>query len=361
MDSKKNVLVHDLMRKAIRLAGEGLQRVSPNPRTGAVIVRNNRVIGKGRHEYFGGPHAEVNAIRDAENGTKDAEMYVTLEPCCHTGKTPPCTDAIIRAGIRKVYVGMRDPNPLVAGKGIAALRQAGIEVIDNILPDACSDLNQPFIKKMTQGFPYVIVKAAITLDGYIADEQQQSKWISSDTSRKKVHEMRAAADAVLVGIGTVLADDPELTVRDTEGDNPMRIVFDPEGVLPVTSRLVRGAGEIPLCVITRPSASDAWKIRMEKNKVELIIANDAVSGGLTEGLRQLGEREVQSVLAEGGGKLHGLLAKQGVIDRLELFIAPKLLGEGVRMMKIPPRLMPDPAVFLSHSWQQSERICILRV
>ncbi|MEA2078170.1 MAG: bifunctional diaminohydroxyphosphoribosylaminopyrimidine deaminase/5-amino-6-(5-phosphoribosylamino)uracil reductase RibD, partial [Candidatus Marinimicrobia bacterium] len=259
MDKKNQGSMHTLMREAIRLAGSGTRRVSPNPRTGALVVRDGKIIGRGQHEFYGGPHAEVNAIRDAGSNLHGCEMIVTLEPCCHTGKTPPCTELIIRSGINKVYIGMEDPNPLVAGKGIQRLHGAGIEVVSNVLSEECAELNQPFIKMMTRNFPYITAKSAITLDGYIADEQGHSKWITSDESRKTVHKMRADADAVMVGIGTVLADDPLLTVRDTEGEHPLRIVYDPEGILSCDLNIFRTAKDVPSCVITGPHSTPVWR------------------------------------------------------------------------------------------------------
>ncbi len=341
------------MSQAVQTAAGGQRRVSPNPRVGALIVRDGKIIGKGRHEHFGGPHAEMNAIRDAGAAAAGADMYVTLEPCCHSGKTPPCTDLIIRSGIKRVFVGMQDPNPLVSGKGIRQLRRAGITVRDGILREQCTEINQPFIKMMTRGFPYLIAKAAITLDGCIADETGNAKWISSESSRKKVHAMRAENDAVLVGMRTVIADDPELTVRDVPGENPLRVVFDPRGSLSESSALLRGAAEAPLCVITQSGADENWMRAMREHKADLIVSRKKNAAALTDGLKQLGERGIQSILVEGGGKLHGMLATADLIDRLELFIAPKLLGEGVPMMKVPPRRMPDAQGFLSHRWVQS--------
>ncbi len=353
MTDKKREQAEERMREAIRLAADGTRRVSPNPRTGALILRNGKIIGRGRHECCGQAHAEVNAIRHAGGDVAGCDMVVTLEPCCHTGKTPPCTDAIIRAGIRNVYVGMTDPNPLVSGKGIAILRDAGVRVVENILPEACAALNQPFIKMMTVGFPYVIAKMGMTLDGYIADGRKQSKWITSDLSRKKVHEMRAAADAVLVGIGTVLADDPLLTVRDAEGEDPVRVVFDPEGILSENTRLVRSAGDIPLTVIAGPAATTEWRTRMENMKVRVIATSGIGADGLKDGLKQLGEQGIHAVLAEGGGRLHSMLAERDLIDRLELFIAPELLGGGVRMMPVPPRKVSEALRLVSSAWEPS--------
>jgi len=328
MDNKIIGSTEKLMLEAIRLAGSVNRRVCPNPRTGALVLRNGEIIGRGFHANCGGPHAEVNAIRDAGENLKGCEMLVTLEPCCHTGKTPPCTDLIIASGIKKVIIGMEDPNPQVAGKGICQLQAAGIEVVSNVLADECAELNQPFIKMMTENFPYIIVKSAITLDGYIADEQGQSKWISSAESRKTVHEMRANADAVLVGVGTVLADDPELTVRDAEGEHPLRVVYDPEGVLPDRLKMIQSAKEISTTIITGPHSTPVWKFNMRQKGVELIETDKFGKQGLEDGLRKLGQQGVQSILVEGGGRLQSQLAELGCIDCVEIFMAAKLIGKG---------------------------------
>ena len=353
MDKKIIAYEKKLMLEAIRLADSVMRRVSPNPRTGALVLRNGEIIGRGFHENCGGPHAEVNAIRDAGKNLEGCDMVVTLEPCCHTGKTPPCTDLIIESGIKKVIIGMEDPNPQVAGKGIRQLQAAGIEVVSNILTDECAVLNQPFIKMMTEKFPYIIVKSAITLDGYIADEQGQSKWISSPESRKTVHEMRTNADAVLVGVGTMLADDPELTVRDAEGEHPLRVAYDPEGVLPDRLKMIQSAKEIPTTIITGPQSTSVWKYNMRQKGVEIIETNKLGNSGLEDGLRQLGQQGIQSILVEGGGRLQSMLAELGYIDRLEIFIAAKLIGKGIRMMEIPPRAMDHPLEFIESTWKPS--------
>ncbi len=353
MDKKIIGSEEKLMLEAIRLAGSVNRRVCPNPRTGALVLRNGEIIGRGRHEVYGGPHAEVNAIRDAGENLNGCEMVVTLEPCCHTGKTPPCTDLIIASGIKKVIIGMEDPNPRVAGKGIRQLQATGIEVVSNVLADECAALNQPFIKMMTENFPYIIVKSAITLDGYIADEQGHSKWISSPESRITVHKMRANADAVLVGVGTVLADDPELTVRDVEGEHPLRVIYDPEGILPDRLKMIHSAKEVPTTIITGPQSTPVWKYNMRQQDVELIETDKFGNQGLEDGLRQLGQQGVQSILVEGGGRLQSMLAELGCIDRLEIFIAAKLIGKGIRMMEIPERPMEEALDFIESKWRKS--------
>jgi diaminohydroxyphosphoribosylaminopyrimidine deaminase/5-amino-6-(5-phosphoribosylamino)uracil reductase len=307
MQTEKQRIVEVLMRQALAEAAAGNCRVSPNPRTGALILRKGKVIGKGRHACCGGPHAEINAMQNSSGDLRGTSMVVTLEPCCHYGKTPPCTEAIIRAGISEVYVGMQDPNPQVSGKGIRALKAAGIRVHTNILRKECEALNQPFIKMMTRGFPYIIAKAALTLDAFMADSRGNSKWISGPESRRRVHRMRAAYDAVLVGMGTVLKDDPELTVRDIEGDHPLRVVYDPRGSLQENTKLVQTSAVAPLFVICGMTCSSAWKKKMGKRGVRLITVEEDGRAGLIDGLRKLGAFGIQSVLAEGGAALHGML------------------------------------------------------
>lgn len=353
MDKKINGSIGSLMQEAIELAVSGTRRVSPNPRTGALVLCNGKVIGRGRHEFFGGPHAEVNAIRNAGKDLAGCSMVVTLEPCCHQGKTPPCTDLIIKSGIKKVYVGMTDPNPIVAGKGIRQLEAAGIEVVSGILASECEVINQPFIKMMQKGFPYITIKSAVTLDGFIADEEGHSKWISSDVSRKSVHAMRAAHDAVLIGMGTALADDPELTVRDAEGEDPLRVVYDPDGMLPFHLKLIDTAKLTSIAVICGPHSTPIWKDRIMQKSVRLIETSYFGAAGLEDGLRQLGKDGVQSVFAEGGGKLQSMLAELDHVDRIELYIAPKMVGKGIRMMKIPSRPMEDALGFIESTWHRS--------
>lgn len=353
MHAEKSQYIESLMRQALELAVSAPKRVSPNPRTGALIFWNNKVLGQGSHQYYGGPHAEVSAIRNAGGNLQGAGMVVTLEPCCHYGKTPPCTDAIIKAGIGEVYIGMRDPNPLVAGKGIEILKAAGIKVRCGILRESCESLNQPFIKMMTGQMPYVIAKAAITLDGFMADKSGNSKWISSAESRSLVHKMRTEYDAILVGMGTVLADDPLLTARDISGEQPLRVIYDPRGSLSADTKLIQSINTAKLCIICGNHVSEKWKKEMEKYGVKLITVEDTGPKGLTAGLRELGKLGIQSVLVEGGGAVHNMLAEEDAIDRLELFIAPKLVGNGLSAMKIPGRLMPQAKTFYSAQWQQS--------
>jgi diaminohydroxyphosphoribosylaminopyrimidine deaminase/5-amino-6-(5-phosphoribosylamino)uracil reductase len=352
MDTKNMESMRFFMQEAIRMAETTKKRVSPNPRTGAIVVCDGKIIGRGRHEIFGGPHAEVNAIHNAKNNVSGCDMYVTLEPCCHTGKTPPCADKIIASGIKRVVIGMRDPNPLVAGKGVQKLRDAGLELVEDMCHEESLNLNQPFIKMMQSGIPYIVAKMAITLDGYLADKEGISKWISNDAARVLVHEMRSHMDADLIGLGTAIKDDPLLTVRDVEGEHPLRIVYDPKGLLPIKVKLVQGAKDIPTSVICGPQATLQWRDQMRERGVELIECKEIGSENLREGLDLLGKKGVNSILCEGGGHLHSILAELDLIDRVDCVIAPMLIGGGVRMIHIPERLMPDAQKFGSHTWKQ---------
>src|SRR3954464_8309222 len=247
-----------LLSRAIDLAGRGVGRTSPNPNVGAVVARDGEVVGEGWHEVFGGPHAEVNALAAAGEAARGATMYVSLEPCCHEGKTPPCTDAIVAAGISRVVIASDDPSEKASGRGLGILRDEGIEVVvaEGELAARARLVNQAFRKHARTGRPWVLFKSAMTLDGKVATPTGDSKWISGEDSRYRAHHWRAERDAVVVGIGTALADDPLLTAR-IEGDvrQPARVVFDSEARLPLASQLVRGVAEVPLTIVVSPAAS----------------------------------------------------------------------------------------------------------
>ncbi|MDQ7779368.1 MAG: bifunctional diaminohydroxyphosphoribosylaminopyrimidine deaminase/5-amino-6-(5-phosphoribosylamino)uracil reductase RibD [Planctomycetota bacterium] len=250
--------MHDaFMKEALRLAALGKGNVEPNPMVGSVVVAGNEIVGRGHHEFFGGPHAEVNAIRDAGPRAHDATLYVNLEPCAHFGKTPPCVDAIIEAGMKKVVVAMRDPNPVVNGKGIHKLRTAGIEVVEDVLGEESKKLNRAFLKLQKTGFPYVVAKWAMSADGRIATASGESRWITSDEARTRARALRAEARAVVVGIGTVLADDPLLTLRDVPGQQPARVIVDSRARLPVESKIVQTARKVETYVAVAPCAAQA--------------------------------------------------------------------------------------------------------
>jgi diaminohydroxyphosphoribosylaminopyrimidine deaminase/5-amino-6-(5-phosphoribosylamino)uracil reductase len=314
------------MKRAIGLARKGVGRTAPNPAVGAVIVNGGEIVGEGWHRKAGTPHAEVHAFRQAGERANGADLYVTLEPCSHFGKTPPCADAVVAAGVARVFVGMVDPNPLVSGRGIEILRKAGIEVEVGLLEPGCRELNQPFIKQVTTGLPFVTMKSAMTMDGKTAALSGDSRWITSERSRTLVHRLRAGVDAVMTGSGTLLADDPQLTVRMARGKNPVRIVVDSTLQTPVDSRLMSEAGTTPVIIAT--ISSDHSKARaLTDNGAELLVCN--AKGGavdLKDLLARLGARGIQSILLEGGERLCGEMLRHRLIDKFLFFYAPKILG-----------------------------------
>jgi diaminohydroxyphosphoribosylaminopyrimidine deaminase/5-amino-6-(5-phosphoribosylamino)uracil reductase len=324
---------HAHLSRAIELADRGVGRVSPNPAVGAVIVVDDRVIGEGWHQEYGGPHAEVDAI--AACGDADlhgATLYVSLEPCCHTGKQPPCTEAILEAGIARVVVASEDPTEKASGRGLGILRDEGVQVdlAGGELSARARLQNQPFRKHARSGRPWVLFKSAMSLDGKVATKTGDSKWISTEQSRVTAHHWRAMCDAVAVGIGTALADDPQLTARfDGVHRQPLRVVFDSTGRLPLDSRLVADAPELPLVVVVSRAAPRSHTDALEMAGAEVIVATgEHEPARVRSALDQLGSRDpaVTSVLLEGGPHLAGAFLDAGEIDELRLFIAPLLLG-----------------------------------
>ena len=322
------------LARAIDLAGQGFGRVNPNPVVGAVIAQpGGEVLGEGWHDEFGGPHAEVNAI--AACGDADlsaATLYVSLEPCCHQGKTPPCTDAIVAAGIPRVVVASDDPTEKASGRGLGILRDEGIEVVvaDDELARRARLVNQAFRKHARTGRPWILFKSAMTLDGKVATRAGDSKWISGESSRLRAHHWRASVDAVAVGIGTALTDDPQLTAR-VEGvlRQPRRIVFDSLGRLPLSSQLIAAAAEIPLTVVVSRAAMRAETDALEAAGAEVLVApGENEPARVRSALDQLGARGVASILLEGGPHLAGAFLDAGEIDEVRLFLAPLLLGGG---------------------------------
>ena len=323
------------LERTIELARRGTGAVKPNPVVGAVIVRDGEVLGEGWHMQYGGAHAEVNAIEAC--GLADlagATLYVSLEPCCHEGKTPPCTDAIMQAGIGRVVVASDDPTEKASGRGLGILRDEGIDVViaDGELAAAARLLNQAFRKHSRVGRPWVLFKSAMTLDGKVATSSGDSKWISGDASRALAHQWRASVDAVVVGIGTALADDPQLTARP-DGElaelpsQPRRVVFDTLARLPTSSQLVAAAAEIPLTVVVSRAAAHADTAALEAAGAQVIVATgENEPARIRSGLDQLGADGVSSVLLEGGPHLAGAFFDAGEIDEIRLFLAPLLLG-----------------------------------
>jgi diaminohydroxyphosphoribosylaminopyrimidine deaminase / 5-amino-6-(5-phosphoribosylamino)uracil reductase len=314
------------MKRAIELGHSG--RPSPNPHVGAVLVRNDEIVGAGHHERAGEDHAEVGAIRAAGAKANGGTLYVTLEPCNHVGRTPPCTEAIIAAGIKRVVIGCTDPNPNVVGGGADKLREAGIDITTGVLEPACAELIRPWTKHVTVGLPYVTLKLGLSLDGRIATRSGASKWVTGSDARARVHALRAAHDAVAIGIGTALADDPRLTVRDAPGTSPMRVVFDTKLRLPTHSRLVETAPEVPTWVICNADAPTSNEVELTTRGVEVLRAPASAEGRIdaTAALRLLAARGVVSLMVEGGAELAGSFLAWHLADELHAFVAPILLG-----------------------------------
>lgn len=315
----------DYMKRALELAKKGAGHTSPNPMVGCVVVKDGRIVTEGYHERYGEFHAERNALTRCEEDLTGAEMYVTLEPCCHQGNTPPCTDIIIERRIGKVYVGSMDPNPKVAGKGVKILQEHGIEVETGVLEKECLALNEIFFYYITTGMPYVAMKYAMTMDGKIASCTGDSKWVTGETARHHVHELRKQYSAILAGIGTVLADDPMLNCRIEEGVDPVRVVCDSSLRIPLSSQLVKTAGDIPVIVAYAKENPEKEKALLQAG-VELISAGRDGRVDLAVLMRELGKRKIDSVLVEGGGAIHGSLLKSGLVQKIYCYLAPKLIG-----------------------------------
>jgi diaminohydroxyphosphoribosylaminopyrimidine deaminase/5-amino-6-(5-phosphoribosylamino)uracil reductase len=317
------------MERAIELARRGEGRVEPNPMVGCVLVRHGNVVGEGWHQRFGGPHAEIEALRMAGDAARGSTAYVTLEPCAHAGKTPPCTAALIAAGVAHVVVACRDPNKLVDGRGIAALQAAGVkvDVIDNHLE--AKELLAPFAKLMTIGRPWVIAKWAMTLDGKLAAHTGDSQWISGEESRAVVHQLRGRMDAIVVGRGTAEQDDPLLTARPAGARTPTRIVLDSQAVLSLDSQLIRTSSDAPVLVAAAANAPDARCHALCEAGVEVWQAPPEATSLRDRWLAlldELGRRRMTNILVEGGGRVLGALLDAGEIDEVHAFIAPKLIG-----------------------------------
>ena len=316
--------------RAIELAGRARGQTSPNPIVGAVVVKDGRVIGEGITQPPGESHAEVMALEEAAGHTAGATMYVSLEPCCHHGRTPPCTDAIVSAGIARVVIASDDPTPKAAGRGPGILRDEGVRVdfLDGQIAEAARMLNQPFRKHARTGRPLVIFKSAMTLDGKVATRTGHSQWISGEASRARAHRWRAESDAVAVGIGTALVDDPRLTARiEGVARQPRRVVFDSEARLPLDSQLVQGVADVPLTVVCSRAAARTSVQALESAGVDVIVATgENEAARIEHALDELGAREVQSLLLEGGPHLAGAFLEAGEIDEARIFIAPLMIG-----------------------------------
>lgn len=317
------------MARALRLAAQGLNTTSPNPRVGCVMVKGDAVVGEGWHVRAGEPHAEVHALHAAGRNARGATAYVTLEPCSHHGRTPPCADALIAAGVARVVCAMQDPNPLVAGQGIARLRATGIEVESGLMETAARELNIGFVSRMTRGTPWVRSKIAASLDGRTALANGVSQWITGEAARQDVQHWRARSCAVLTGIGTVLADDPQLNVRIASERQPLRVVLDSSLRMPSSARMLQG-GQVLVCTASQDATKRA--ALQQQGAEVLLLADSAGRVDLQAVLCELARRGINEVLVEAGRVLNGALLQAGLVDELLLYFAPQLLGDAARGM-----------------------------
>lgn len=316
----------DYMRIALELAEKGCGNVSPNPMVGAVIVKDGEIIGHGYHEKYGEPHAERNALKSCSKSPEGATMYVTLEPCCHYGKQPPCVDAVLKSGISAVVVGSGDPNPLVAGKGIKILRDNGITVTENVLKEECDKLNEVFFHFIKTKLPFVVMKYAMTMDGKIATHTGASKWITGEAARNHVHKQRNRYSAIMAGVGTVTADNPLLTCRIPDGKNPVRIICDTNLRTPLSSQIVQTAGEIPTIIATCCEDKEKAARYIESSCRIIVLPKRDGHIDLNALMEQLGSDGIDSVLLEGGAMLNWSALKSGIVRKVQAYIAPKLIG-----------------------------------
>lgn len=315
------------MEVALNLAKNGVGKVNPNPLVGAVIVKEGKIIGQGYHEKYGESHAEVNAFNDAKQDVKGATMYITLEPCSHYGKTPPCVDKIIENKISRVVIGMVDPNPCVAGKGINKLKDAGIEVTVGVLENVCKRVNEVFIKYITKKKPFVVLKTAMSIDGKISTASGESKWITEKEARESVHILRNELMAIMVGIDTVIIDNPELTCRIPDGRNPIRIIVDSKLRIPYDSKILETAKEFKTIIATTEKAREEKIHEIEALGIIVIqtkAKNEKVD--LKDLMTKLGNQNIDSILLEGGATLNYSALESGVVDKVLVYIAPKIIG-----------------------------------
>ena len=341
------------MRMALRLAKKGMGITSPNPMVGAVVVKDGRVIGRGYHKGPGKLHAEAMAIQDAGPEARGATLYINLEPCCHTDKrTPPCTKEIIRSEIRRVVIGMEDPNPLVNGRGIRELAEAGIQIEKGVLYPEAGRMNEIYSKFISTKTPFVILKSASSLDGRIALPSGESKWITGEIARRYSHRLRAMVDAVLVGVGTALADDPLLSVRDIgiRGKQPLRIIVDSRLRIPLTARVLDQRGGQETMIVTTKAASGEAVETLEKIGVKTLIAASREDGevSLRSMMGQLGRLGISSVLIEGGSKINASALREGVVDKVVILYSPRIIGgsDSIGMVGGPAPGSLDESVFL---------------
>ena len=327
--TQRDMTDETFMKMALALAEKGWGWTSPNPMVGAVVVKDGVVVGRGFHRKVGGPHAEVNALNDAGPRARAATLYVTLEPCNHAGRTPPCTEAVLRSGVNRVVVAMTDPNPHVTGGGIERLKGQGIEVVTGVCETESRKLNEAFVKHVTTGTPFVMMKTAGTLDGRIATRTGDSKWITNVRSRAFVHRLRHRADAIMVGVGTVRTDDPRLTTRleDGEGADPLRIVLDTHLSMPSHAKLLHLTSASDTLIVANPPVDEKKRMRLEHAGANVLIMDEPGAGiDLKALLKALGRMKVTSLLIEGGSRVNGSALRSGIVDKVYMFFAPKLCG-----------------------------------
>jgi diaminohydroxyphosphoribosylaminopyrimidine deaminase/5-amino-6-(5-phosphoribosylamino)uracil reductase len=317
------------MKRALQLARRGMGQVSPNPMVGAVIVRSNKIIAEGYHRRFGGDHAERDALKRSSANVQGATIYVNLEPCCHWGKTPPCVDALIEQGIKRAVIATLDPHPLVNGKGARILRDHGIEVVQGVLEEEARALNEVYFHYTRTGRPFVTIKYAQSLDGRIATSRGDSRWISSEPSRRFAHRLRARHDAIMVGIETVRIDDPLLTVRSVKGRNPLRIVLDSRLRIPLNAQVLQGEAKTLIVTTNAHNKKKVQKIQQQGKEV-LVVQGDTKGRVDFQSLMQvLAERGISSILVEGGREVITSLLKGGLVNRVVVITAPLILGKGI--------------------------------
>ena len=332
----------EYMRYALELARKGCGWVNPNPMVGAVIVKDGEIMGEGFHEKYGQYHAERNALNSCNQSAKGATLYVTLEPCCHYGKTPPCTEAIIENGISRVVIGSSDPNPLVAGNGIRLLQNHGIEVVAGVLKEECDSLNEVFFHFIKTRTPYVVMKYAMTMDGKIATNTGKSKWITGEAARQRVHEDRHRYSAIMVGIGTILSDDPMLTCRLQNRKNPVRIICDTHLRTPITSNVVATAFQAKTVICTACTDSKKHKAYLDEGCeiITLPIKNGHIDLNIL--MTELGKKNIDSILLEGGSTLNWSALESGIVNKVQAYIAPKLFGGNDSKSPIGGAGLDDP-------------------
>jgi diaminohydroxyphosphoribosylaminopyrimidine deaminase/5-amino-6-(5-phosphoribosylamino)uracil reductase len=349
---KKKSVHEKYMQECLTLAKKGIGYVSPNPMVGCVVVKNRKVVGRGYHKKFGQPHAEVNALLEAGKRAVGSTLYVNLEPCSHFGKTPPCTDLIISKKVKKVVVAMRDPNPLVNGKGIKKLRDAKIDVIEHVFEADAKKMNEKFIKSVKHKTPFVTLKIAETMDGRIADSTGDSKWITNSQAQKYAHELRAQHDVILVGANTVIKDNPQLNVRHVKGNNPLRVVIDGRLTSQMNSKVFKNAVKTKAIVFTSVEAFHRRKTKVaqleQQGVIVLKLSSKSNQISLNQVMKQLHKMNISSILVEGGANILSQFINDKLADKLVVIIAPKILGDGIQSITLGKNISIKKVFRLSH-------------